>query len=223
MTFSLTVAMSAFYCQINLRIRETLMLYPQKNIKLFEQYLHGYHNFLQLMPISVLGSLFLGVIAVQPIKAQSVIPSANSAGTIVNRSGDQFNITGGTQAGANLYQSFQQFGLTPSQIANFQSNPSIQNILGRIVGGNPSVINGRIQVTGGNSNLFLMNPAGIIFGASASLNVPASFTATTANGIQVGNQWFGGDTSVGVLQTLTGAPNGLAFTTAQSGDRKSVV
>jgi hypothetical protein len=45
------------------------------------------------------------------------------------------------------------------------------------------VINGLIQVTEGKSNLFLMNPAGMIFGPNASLNVPASFTATTANGI----------------------------------------
>jgi large exoprotein involved in heme utilization and adhesion len=36
-----------------------------------------------------------------------------------------------------------------------------------------------------------MNPAGIIFGSSASLNVPAAFTATTATGIGFGgNHWF---------------------------------
>jgi large exoprotein involved in heme utilization and adhesion len=32
-----------------------------------------------------------------------------------------------------------------------------------------------------------MNPAGIVFGQNASLNVPAAFTATTANGISIGN------------------------------------
>lgn len=63
------------------------------------------------------------------------------------------------------------------------TSPSIRNILGRVTGGNPSIINGLIKVTGGNSNLFLINPAGIIFGAGARLNVPADFTATTANGI----------------------------------------
>ena len=49
------------------------------------------------------------------------------------------------------------------------------------MGGGPSVINGLIQVTGGNSNLFLINPVGIILGQDVPLNVPASFTATTAS------------------------------------------
>ncbi|MEN9218300.1 MAG: filamentous hemagglutinin N-terminal domain-containing protein [Gloeomargarita sp. DG_2_bins_126] len=97
------------------------------------------------------------------------------SGTVVNQNGQQFNITGGTQAGRNLFHTFQQFGLTQGQIANFFSNPAIVNILARVNGGSASYINGLIQVLGGNSNLFLMNPAGIVFGPHASLNVPAGF------------------------------------------------
>jgi filamentous hemagglutinin family protein len=148
----------------------------------------------------------------------SIVPT-NDLGTKVNSATNnpqQINITGGTQAGANLYHSFQQFGLNQGQIANFLSNPNIQNILGRVVGGNPSVINGLIQVTGGNSNLYLLNPAGIIFGANASLNVPAAFTATTANGIQVGNGWFGMNTSVDAIKNLTGNPQAFGFATNPS-------
>jgi filamentous hemagglutinin family protein len=107
----------------------------------------------------------------------------NGLGTQVNRDGNTFNIQGGTQAGRNLFHSFQQFGLHQGQIANFWSNPAIANILARVNGGSASYINGLIQVLGGRSNLFLMNPAGIVFGANASLNVPAAFTATTADRI----------------------------------------
>jgi filamentous hemagglutinin family protein len=84
----------------------------------------------------------------------------------VNTNGNQINITGGQTSGdgANLFHSFQEFGLSDGQIANFLSTPEIINILGRVSGGNPSLINGLIQVTGGNSNLFLLNPAGIVFG-----------------------------------------------------------
>lgn len=145
--------------------------------------------------------------------AQSIVPS-NDLGTQINSSilnSQQINITGGTQSGTNLYHSFQQFGLNQGQIANFLSSPNIQNILGRVVGGSPSVINGLIQVTGSNSNLFLLNPAGIIFGSNASLNVPAAFTATTASGIQVGNGWFGVNTSIDAIKNLSGSPQAFGF------------
>ena len=152
----------------------------------------------------------LTIFGTQAVLAQSITPAFDGTGTIVNQNSNTFNIGGGTQSGANLYQSFQQFGLNQGQTANFLSNPSIQNILGRVTGGNASVINGLIQVSGGNSNLFLMNPAGIIFGPNASLNVPAAFTATTANAIGIGNGWFNaiGDNN---YAALTGTPNSFAF------------
>jgi filamentous hemagglutinin family protein len=163
-------------------------------------------------------TLFSTVEAIAPSSAtaQSIIPAADGTGTIVTPTGNRFDIQGGTQSGANLFHSFQQFGLNSGEIANFLSNPQIQNILGRVVGGDASVINGLIQVTGGNSNLFLMNPAGIIVGQNASLNVPASFTLTTANGIGFGEGWF---SAVGSnnYQALVGNPNGFAFTMSQPG------
>jgi len=148
--------------------------------------------------------------------AQSVTPSADSTGTIVTPNGNQFDITGGTRAGDNLFQSFQRFGLDPNQAANFIADPSLRNILGRVVGGDPSVINGLIQVTGGSPNLYLMNPAGIIFGPSAILNVPADFTATTATGIGFGTDSF---SAVGTnnYANLVGDPTSFAFSLSQPG------
>ena len=143
--------------------------------------------------------------------AQSITPANDGLNTNVNQAGNQYNITGGTQAGANLFHSLQKLGLSTGEIANFLSNPSIQNILTRVTGGEASLINGLIQVTGGNSNLFIMNPAGIIFGSNASLNVPANFSASTATGIQVGNGWFGINSSVDEVRKLNGNPTGYAF------------
>jgi filamentous hemagglutinin family protein len=169
---------------------------------------------------SLLTSLLLVGLATPKVAvAQPITPElgANGTGTVVTPNGKQFNIIGGTQSGTNLFHSFEQFGLSTGQIANFLSNPEIRNILGRVVGGDPSIINGLIQVTGGNSNLFLMNPAGIVFGRGASLNVPASFTATTATGIGLGgNNWFNaiGNNN---YQNLIGAPNIFAFDTSQPG------
>ncbi|MEG4808815.1 filamentous hemagglutinin N-terminal domain-containing protein, partial [Microcoleus sp. F8-D3] len=126
------------------------------------------------------------ILSTAAVKAQPIVPAPDRTGTTVTPDkGDRLNITGGqtSKNGANLFHSFQQFGLSEGQIANFISNPAIRNILGRVVGGNPSMINGLIQVSGGNSNLFLINPSGIIFGPNASLNLPAAFTATTATNI----------------------------------------
>ncbi|MTJ06555.1 filamentous hemagglutinin N-terminal domain-containing protein, partial [Anabaena sp. UHCC 0204] len=155
---------------------------------------------------------------ITPVKAQSITPANDGTGTVVTPVGNQIDISGGSLSndGTNLFHSFQQFGLTSTEIANFLSNPNIQNILGRIIGGDPSLINGIIQVTGGNSNLFLMNPAGILFGANASLNLPADFTATTANSILLGENRFN---AVGSndYANLVGTPNAFGFSTSEPG------
>ena len=161
-------------------------------------------------------------IAVKSVQAQSITPATDGTGTIVTPNGNQFNIEGGSlsQDGANLFHSFEKFGLDTDQIANFLSNPEIRNILGRVVGGDPSVINGLIQISGGDSNLFLMNPFGIFFGESAQLNVPGDFTATTATGIGIGDNWFNafGNND---YQRLVGTPNQFAFDFPQSESTES--
>jgi filamentous hemagglutinin family protein len=145
--------------------------------------------------------------------AQAQILPASDTNTQVQTLGNQSNISGGQQSGANLFHSFQQFDLSSGQTANFQSNPSILNILSRITNGSPSQINGLLQITGGNSNLYLMNPAGILFGPNASLNLPAAFTATTAQGIGLGDRWFNawGQNN---YSSLNSSPSQFAFTEA---------
>ena len=176
------------------------------------------------LAVSLTGLSFLGIAwldANRPILAQAITPNSDGIGTVVSPTANPsvYDISGGTLSGnrLNLFHSFQEFGLDAGQIANFQSNPTIRNILGRITGGNPSLINGLIQVTGGNSNLFLMNPAGIVFGTNAQLNIPASFTATTATGIGFGNNnWFN---AIGTndYQNLNGIPNQFAFDSTAPG------
>jgi filamentous hemagglutinin family protein len=165
-----------------------------------------------LLIISLIGSLTAKIADAQPVAAP------NTTGTTVTVKGDRYDIGGGQLSAdqANLFHNFSQFGLSQSQIANFLSNPQIQNILAGVSGGNPSIINGLIQVTGGQSNLYLMNPAGIVFGANASLNVPAAFIATTANGVGFGNGWFSASGPSNYSQ-LVGNPIGFAFTVQQPG------
>ncbi|HEY9831664.1 MAG TPA: CHAT domain-containing protein [Stenomitos sp.] len=163
--------------------------------------------------------ILLKVLTSAPTLAQSITPAADGTGTMVIPEGNRFHIQGGTLSSdrTNLFHSFQQFGLNSGEIANFISNPDIRNILGRVTGGEPSLINGLIQVSGGNSNLYFMNPAGIVFGANASLNVPADFIATTATGIGFGeNRWFNafGNND---YSNLIGIPNQFVFDSNPSG------
>jgi filamentous hemagglutinin family protein len=138
-------------------------------------------------------------------------------GTAVNKvDATTTDITGGKPSGTNLFHSFGTFDLPDKQTANFKSDPGIQNILGRINSGTPSLIDGKIQVNGGSTtstiNLYLMNPAGIVFGKNASLDVNGAFTATTAKAIGFGNgNWFNA-LGTNNYDLLTGNPDGFAFT-----------
>lgn len=136
----------------------------------------------------------------------------------------QFDIEGVQNSGdrTNLFHSFSQFGLNANQIANFLADPRVRNILARVTGGDASIINGLIRVSStepegfSGANLFLMNPAGIVFGGGASLDVQGSFTATTANAIGFGDQWFN---AIGAnnFATLLGDPTTFAFSMTQPG------
>jgi filamentous hemagglutinin family protein len=150
--------------------------------------------------------------------AQAIVPEANSTNTQVLQQGNQVDITGGSRSadGSNLFHSFTQFNLDAGQIANFQANPGLLNILGRINGGQPSLINGVLQITGGTPNLYLMNPAGILFGANAQLNLPAAFTATTATSLGFGNQLFQGFGNNDYLK-LVGNPDSFVWQGSQAG------
>ncbi|MGD1808990.1 beta strand repeat-containing protein, partial [Dapis sp. BLCC M126] len=162
----------------------------------------------------ILGSLAPGASA----NSQPITPANDGTGTTINQNGNQFNIQGGIHNGGNLFHSFDKFNVHTNQTANFLTTPDIRNILGRVTGGNASYINGLIQVTGGNSNLFLMNPAGMIFGSNASLNIPASFSVTTATGIGFDNNnfWF---KAMGTndYSNLVGNPSGYRFNVSNPG------
>jgi filamentous hemagglutinin family protein len=103
----------------------------------------------------------------------------------------QYDITGGTRAGANLFHSFGNFNVPDNNTANFLNNTGLatSNIIGRVTDGNISNIFGTIQTTGfGQANLYLMNPAGIVFGPNATLNVGGSVAFTTADYLRLNDK-----------------------------------
>ncbi|MEH2182544.1 two-partner secretion domain-containing protein [Nostoc sp.] len=129
----------------------------------------------------------------------------------VTKNGNIFNITGGTQAGSNLFHSFQEFSVLNGSTAFFNNAADIQNIISRVTGGSRSDIDGIIR-TNPTANLFLINPNGIVFGQNAQLNVGGSFVATSANALQFGNIGFFSATEKNIPSPLlTINPSALLF------------
>ena len=124
------------------------------------------------------GLLTLGVI----LPAYSQITSDGTTNTNVNSIGNNFNIINGIQKGNNLFHSFDKFSIPTGGEAIFNNSNNIVNIINRVTGGNISNIDGLIKASG-NANLFLINPAGIVFGENASLDIGGSFLGTTAESI----------------------------------------
>ena len=154
----------------------------------------------------------LGV-AVSALAQTSVTSAADGTGTAVtfDAASQTYTINGGTQVDANLFHSFQQFGLNTREIANFLANPDVANILARVSGGQASVIDGLLQVSGGNhANLFILNPAGVLLGRNAHLNLAGSFSVSTASGLAFGNDVFN-TTGSNDYSALTGNPTGYVF------------
>ena len=129
-----------------------------------------------------LGLSFVTITLITPCTAQSqVIPDNTlSNNTITLPNGELIEIKGGTARGNNLFHSFEQFSVPTNNTAWFNNTSNIQNIFSRVTGGKISNINGLIE-TNGTANLFLLNPAGVIFGQNASLNIGGSLFVSTAN------------------------------------------
>src|SRR5262249_53745180 len=166
----------------------------------------GTPTLLLSLVFQVLGLFLPGILAIlsEAVAAAPITPSGLN--TQVNLAPTpppgkvQYDITGGTRpgGGTNLYHSFGDFNVPNNNIANFLNSGSVDlagnplaaglptsNILGRVTGGNISNIFGMIQTNGPggfpNANLFLINPAGFLFGPNATVNVGGMVAFSSAN------------------------------------------
>ncbi len=89
----------------------------------------------------------------------------------------------GKKVGGNLFHSFSEFSLAQTQSATFSGPADVTNILSRVTGGNISTIDGMLKSEIAGANFYFLNPKGVVFGPSASVDVTGSFAVSTGDRI----------------------------------------
>jgi filamentous hemagglutinin family protein len=143
---------------------------------------------LTIWPILMMSTI--GAFTFVPIACAQIQPTPNGTGTIVEAQGNQINIRGGAYSrdGLNQFHQLEQFGAASGQTINFQDAAGVQHVITMVKGGQASFINGTLALPGSNANLYFINPAGIVFGANARLDLPGNLNFSTANKVYFGNQ-----------------------------------
>ena len=143
--------------------------------------------------------------------AQTVITADTApeaaTGTVVQAQGNVTLIEGGVLRGGNLFHSFSRFDLATGDVARWTTvEPTrIANIINRVTGGAPSTLFGTIDTLDmPQANFYFINPAGIVFGSTAAVDVGGAAYFSTAPELRFAN----GD----VL--LAEAGNGSTFSVA---------
>ncbi len=163
---------------------------------------------LKLKVIRALPLLCISLLLSTKVTAQ-ITPDGTTT-TTVTTEGSRDIIRDGQTAGNNLFHSFEDFSLPNGGEAFFDNAATIENIFSRVTGGRISDINGLISANG-TANLFLINPAGIIFNEGASLNIGGSFYGSTADSILFSDGVEFGASNPNVPVLSINAPIGLSF------------
>jgi len=146
--------------------------------------------------------------------AQAQVTLDGSFGANGSLAGPNYAITDdlGKQVGSNLFHSFGQFNVNTGESATFSGPASVSNILSRVTGGTVSNIDGLLRSTIPAANLYLLNPAGVIFGPNASLDVQGSFHASTADYLRLADDVrFNAQPSPGDALLTTASPVAFGF------------
>lgn len=106
-----------------------------------------------------------------------------STGTTATTDGTVTIIGGGVRAGDNLFHSFARFNLGPGDVARWTASdaPTIRNVINRVTGGETSFIAGLIDASAmPGADFYFLNPAGIVFGDGATVDVGGTAHFSTA-------------------------------------------
>lgn len=112
----------------------------------------------------------------------AAVVTDGSLGAAATLDGPQYAITQdlGARAGDNLFHSFSEFSIDVAESATFTGDAGIEYVISRVTGGTASSIDGLLRSEIPGADFLLVNPAGVLFGPSAQVDVPAAFHLGTA-------------------------------------------
>ena len=164
----------------------------------------------------IAGTLALvGALLPAAVGAQISIDGSLRPGTAGSLTGPNFVIGSGVgrTVGNNLFHSFGQFNVGAGESATFTGPASTSNVISRVTGGQLSSINGLIDTRTfmPSANFFLLNPAGVMLGPSASLNIGGAFHLSTADYLCLGSGGCLNDPAAGKFFASAGRENVLTI------------
>jgi filamentous hemagglutinin family protein len=145
---------------------------------------HSVHTLLRLSGKIVMAGLVLPFSALT--KAEVTLDG--TLGPAGSLAGPNFMIpdTVGQTVGTNLFHSFGLFNINTGESATFTGPAAIDNVISRVTGGSQSFIDGPLSSKIESANLWFINPAGVLFGQHASLDIQGSFHVSTADYLKLG-------------------------------------
>ncbi len=152
-------------------------------------------------------ALLPGVVLAQ-VSADTSLGGENSL--VVPNGANSDRIEGGAIRNTYLFHSLQELGIPASRSVYFANPAGINTIFTRITGGTPSQIDGTLGVLG-SADLWLFNPAGVLFGNTARLDLNGSLIVSTASSLQVGDVTFSATNPQPVPLLTVTVPIGLGF------------
>jgi filamentous hemagglutinin family protein len=166
-------------------------------------------------------------LAAAPFAAQAqttITPDAGARGlgTTASLAGHVTTIDGGTLAGGNLFHSFAAFSLAAGDTARWTRSGgdagAVKTVVNRVTGGQPSQIGGTLDSTGlPNAAFYFINPAGIVFGPGAQVDVPAAAYFSTASQLRFADGTTFSVATPGGSTLSVAAPQAFGFVGGEGG------